>query len=96
MKLFMILVDEDRLSDVQQLLDRCELPGYSQIPTVLGKGETGRKLGTRAFPGSSTLFLAAVDLECATRLSQELRALRGVHGREEGLKVYQLDTTEVL
>lgn len=96
MKLYMIIVDGDHAADVQGLLDSCGLAGYSEIPTVLGKGATGRKLGTRAFPGSSTLFMAAVDAECASRLTEELGRLRDARGREGGLKVYAMDTVEVL
>ena len=96
MKLFIIIVDSDHREDVQALLDQCGLPGYTEIPTVLGKGETGRKLGNRAFPGSSTLFFAAVDDDCAARLPGELRRLRDERGREEGLKVYAMETEELL
>ncbi|HEX9730101.1 MAG TPA: hypothetical protein VGA37_16515 [Gemmatimonadales bacterium] len=96
MKLFLIIVDGDHAADVQRLLDECERTGYSEIPTVLGKGATGRKLGTRAFPGSSTLYFAAVDSDCAARLPEALRRLRDQGGRDEGLKVYALDTTEVV
>ena len=96
MKLLIIIVDTDHSSEVRRLLDECGLPGYTEIPSVLGKGETGRKFGNRVFPGSSTLFLAAVEHECATRLPEELRKHRDAKGREEGLKVYSLDTTEVL
>ena len=96
MKLFMILVDGDHARDVERLLESCDVPGYSQIPTVLGKGRTGRKLGTREFPGSSTMYMVAAPAECAGRLTTELSALRDAAGREEGLKAYALDTTELL
>ncbi len=96
MKLLLIVVNSDHAADVGALLERYGVPGYSEIPTILGKGATGRKLGTRAFPGTSTLFFAAVAPEHCTSLVDELRALRDERGPEEGLKVYSLDTKELL
>lgn len=96
MKLVMIFVDSHHAADVEALLEEAGLPGYSEFPTVLGKGQSGRKLGTRAFPGSSTLYLAAVQAERAEALVSELGQLRNARGPEEGLKVYAIDATEML
>jgi hypothetical protein len=96
MKLLLIVVNSDHAADVGALLEHHGVPGYSEIPTILGKGATGRKLGTRAFPGTSTLFFAAVAPEHCDALVRELRALRDARGPEEGLKVYSLDTKELL
>lgn len=96
MKLLLIFVDADHASAVEDLLDRLGVPGYSQIPTVLGKGDTGRKLGTRAFPGSSTLYFAAVAPEHAAALVEQVRDLQQACGPEGGLKMYELETTEVV
>ena len=96
MKLILIFVDADHAADVAGVLERHAITGYSEIPQVLGKGTTGSKLGTRAFPGSSTLYFAAVQPEAAEALVESLRSLRDARGPEEGLKVYTLDTTELL
>lgn len=96
MKLLMILVDADHAADVERLLEASQAPGYTELPNALGKGRTGRKLGTRAFPGSSTMYFVALpDGECHG-LCDELRRLRDTKGPEEGLKAYVFDTTEVL
>ena len=94
--LMIIFVDTSHAVDIERLLEDCEVPGYSEIPTVLGKGATGRKLGTRAFPGSSTVYLVAVDDTCREPLAERLRALRDERGPAEGLKVFALNTEEVL
>ena len=94
--LMVIFVDAAHTEDIERLLEECEVPGYSEIPTVLGKGATGRKLGTRAFPGSSSIYLAAVDDTCREPLVQRLENLREEHGEAEGLKVFALNTEEVL
>jgi len=96
MKLLLVFVDADHADDVERLLEQADVPGFSEFPNVLGKGKTGRKLGNRAFPGSSTLYFVALpDGECHG-LCTELRKLRDTKGPEEGLKAYILDTMEVM
>jgi hypothetical protein len=96
MRLLLIFVDSDHAEDVERILDDYGVQGYSQFPNVLGKGKTGRKLGTRAFPGSSSLFFVAIgDNDCET-LCSEFKSLQAAAGPEEGLKAYTLETMEVL
>jgi hypothetical protein len=96
MKLMLIFVDADRAADVERLLDASDVPGYSEFPGVLGKGATGRKFGSRAFPGSSTLYFVALREGTRAGLSERLEALRTERGPEEGLRVYVLEAMEVL
>ena len=96
MKILLILVDADRAADVERLLESSEVPGYSEFPGVLGRGATGKKLGSRAFPGSSTLYLVALKDGACGGLCDRLEAVRAVKGPEEGLRVYLLDAQEVL
>ena len=96
MRLLLIFVDSDHAEDVERILDEHGVQGYSQFPHVLGKGKTGRKLGTRAFPGSSTLYFVAIgDNDCET-LCAQFKSLQAHAGPEEGLKAYTLETMEVL
>jgi hypothetical protein len=96
MKLLMIVVDAEHAADVERLLEVSDVPGYTEIPNALGKGRSGRKLGTRAFPGSTAVyFIALAEGECLG-LCNELRSLRESKGPDEGLKAYVFDTMEVL
>ena len=96
MKLVMIVADTAYADQVEQLLDDCGVPGFSEIPNVLGKGSTGKKFGSRAFPGSSTMYLAALDEHCMAPLKEKLKALRDTHGPEGGIKAYTMNTEELL
>jgi hypothetical protein len=96
MKLVMILVDADRAPDVERILEHRGLPGYTEIPQVLGKGETGRKLGTRAFPGAETLYFTVIPAADVDALAGDLRNLRDARGPAEGLRVFTLDSEELL
>ncbi len=96
MKMVVMIVDSDHDEDIERLFEKCDIPGYSEIPNVLGKGTTGRKLGNRAFPGSSTLYFVALEDHCIEQLREELTALRDARGPKEGLKAFVLDTEELL
>jgi hypothetical protein len=96
MKLLMVLVDSNHQKHVEEILDRYDVPGYTKLSNALGKGESGRKLGSRAFPGSNTLFFTAVDGDICQTLCADLKALREKAGREEGLKAFVLEAENVL
>ncbi len=96
MKVLLIFVDADHADDVERLLEARAVRGYSAFPNVLGKGATGRKLGTRVFPGSSTLYFVALPEGDCAGLCDALTTLREQRGPEEGLKAYILDSMEVL
>lgn len=96
MKLLLILVDSNHQEDVEQILEQHGVPGYSELPNVFGKGETGRKLGSRAFPGSNTLYFTAIGDNTCETLCVALKELRDRAGKEEGLKAFMLDTMEVV
>jgi hypothetical protein len=96
MKLLMILVDSNHQEDVEKILEAHRVPGYTEVPNVLGKGESGRKLGSRAFPGSSNMYLTALDGGTCETLCADLKALDERAGPEEGLKAFILDAELVV
>jgi hypothetical protein len=95
-RMMVIFVDASHAQDVRGILEACDPLGYSEMQGVLGKGATGKKLGSRAFPGSSTLFVAAMTDACAADLARRLEALRDERGTEEGLKLYSLGAEELI
>jgi hypothetical protein len=56
----------------------------------------GRKLDSRAFPGSSTSFMAATSEEWAADFTARLQALRDGNGAEEGLTLYSVGAEELI
>jgi hypothetical protein len=95
-RMLIVFVDASHAEDVEKILNEYEVLGYSEIGGVLGKGATGRKLASRAFPGSSTCFMAAVTEPCARELTERLGALFGAKGVEEGLKLFSLNVDELI
>jgi len=73
MRMMMVLTPSDCLADVQKVLDGHEIQAYTEIPNVLGAGESGRKMGTRAFPGTTSMLLTIVSKEEGDRLLAAIR-----------------------
>jgi nitrogen regulatory protein PII len=96
MKLLMIVVDSNHKKDVEKILEDHEVPGYTELPNVLGKGQTGRKAGSRAFPGSSALYFTAVEGDTCETLCTDLKELNERAGKEEGLFAFALQAETVI
>jgi hypothetical protein len=76
MQMLMIVVEATHKEKVEAALSEHRVLGYTEIPTVYGVGRTGLRLGSRAFPETSSIIftvvekdkvdelLAAIDGEC--------------------------------
>lgn len=74
MKLLMLIVDGDRKEEVEVLLGRAGVTGFTEIPGVVGRGETGLKLGSGAFPKTSAVIFTFVDDAGLAEISRQVKA----------------------
>jgi hypothetical protein len=58
---------------ISSLLDSHHAGGYTEFRNAHGAGSTGRRDGSRAWPGDSTLFFSVVPAETSMELSDALR-----------------------
>jgi hypothetical protein len=77
MQMLMIVCQSDHVERLEAALSERHVLGYTEIPTVYGMGKTGPRLGSRAFPETSSIIftvieegkveelLAAIDASCA-------------------------------
>ncbi len=73
MKMLMLIysgLDPDRIST---LLDAHQDAGYTEFRNAHGVGGSGRREGSRAWPGASTLFVSVLPDALSTELVGELR-----------------------
>ena len=96
MRLLVVVVDRERVGDITSLLDAERVTGYSLLPTVLGHGETGTHLGTRAFPGENAMVLAMVEGEQAISLTAGLREVKRTFLSGQGLMALALDAVPLV
>jgi Nitrogen regulatory protein P-II len=96
MKLVVVVVDRERTGEITALFDGGGVTGYSLLPDVLGRGETGAHLGTRAFPGENAMVLALVPAEQAAGLTEQIRELKRSFRATQGLMAFTLDAVPLV
>lgn len=96
MRLIVAVVDRDRVEEITALFDVAGVTGYSLLPAVLGRGDTGAHLGTRAFPGENAMVLALVSPEQAHRLTVGLREAKRDFLSGQGLMAFALDAVPLV
>jgi hypothetical protein len=73
MKQLLIIYSGPNPQLVPELLERHDVGGYTELPPVHGAGRTGRRLGTRAWPGDASIVFSIVPDEQVERLTALLR-----------------------
>jgi hypothetical protein len=58
---------------ISSLLDSHHAGGYTEFRNAHGAGSTGKREGSRAWPGESTLFFSVVPAERSSELVNTLR-----------------------
>jgi uncharacterized protein YaaQ len=61
MQMLMIVVESTHKERVEAALTGNHVLGYTEIPTVYGMGRSGMRLGSRAFPESSSILFSVVE-----------------------------------
>jgi hypothetical protein len=74
MKLLLVIYSGADPRLVPALLDRHHAGGWTQLPPAHGVGSTGRREGTRAWPGDAALFFSVVPDERVEELLEALRS----------------------
>jgi len=88
MKLLTILCDQSRGQEMTNLLESHGVHGYTQIPMVHGSGITGKRMETRAWPGSGCLLFALIDNEKIAKLIPVLKKFKEQLLKSEGFMVF--------
>lgn len=73
MKLLMLIVDAARKEQLEVVLSRAGVAGYTEIPNAVGSGTTGPRLGSAAFPRTSAVVLTFVEDEKVPALAADLK-----------------------
>ena len=81
MKLLMALVDEGCKEELEVLLTRAGVSGFTEIPRAAGIGTSGPRLGSAAFPKTSAIVLTFVEDVDVARVAAAVRAGCPAEGR---------------
>lgn len=96
MKMMIIICPESRREDIRALLGRHEVHTFSEMKNVTGEGETGRRLGTRLWPGTSTLIFAVLDDEKTDEMLAALKTCARELYPGEGLRAFVLPVEQAI
>jgi hypothetical protein len=77
MLMLMAIVTSEARERVEAVLAEHRVSGYTEIPAVHGTGRTGLRLGSRAFPETSSILFTVVERAKADELIDALRAAAG-------------------
>jgi hypothetical protein len=92
MKLLLIIYSGAASRLVPELLESHNAGGYTRLLPAHGAGETGRREGTRAWPGSADVYFTVVPADRVDELTAVLRAEAGKLLEGERLHVAVLPT----
>lgn len=68
MKMLMIIVDESKKEELEVFLSHSGVEGYTEISRASGRGATGLRLGSRAFPKTSAVLFSILEEQAVERL----------------------------
>lgn len=94
MKLLMIVVDSECREELEVLFKRVGVAGYTEIPEIHGVGETGIRMGSGAFPATSSLFFTVIEAEKVHELKETMKSYCGAFERH--MKMVQWGVEEIL
>ncbi|MFN8535167.1 MAG: hypothetical protein U0556_16640 [Dehalococcoidia bacterium] len=84
-RLLMIVFPEAAEEEVRALLDRSGAPGWTEVRKLVGRGESGLRLGDRIWPGHNSAFLCAVPQHVADQIATSLRTYLAQHYTPRGV-----------
>ncbi|MHB1168284.1 MAG: hypothetical protein ACYC28_03280 [Longimicrobiales bacterium] len=94
MKLLLIVYSGSASRLVPELLEAQRVGGYTRLTPAHGAGETGRREGSRAWPGGADVYFSIVPADRVAELTGLLRAEAGRLEEGERLHVAVLPTEE--
>ena len=95
MKLLTLIYDSSIEASMSELLDALEIPGYTRIYDVFGRGGRGPKMNTPVFPGTNNMTLMALPEEDVPRVQRAIRRLQHSFRLKPGVTIYCQDVEEL-
>ena len=61
MKMVMMIIDDKKREELEVFLGRAGVTGYTELSGAAGKGASGLRLGSRAFPLTSSVVFSMLE-----------------------------------
>lgn len=90
-KLLMMIVEESKKEELEVLLNRAGVVGYTELAGAVGVGMTGPRLGSRAFPKTSAVIFTIIQAEAVAPLVEDIKAYCGECGERLRMLVWGVE-----
>lgn len=94
MKMIMIVCPEKRREDIRSLIDKLDVHAYTELDDVTGVGETGKRLGTHAWPEKSVIVFTVVPDEEKVAFINALKKCEKSLFPGEGMRAFVMPVEE--
>lgn len=91
MKLLMLIVEAEKREELEALLNRAGVVGFTEIPRAMGVGSTGTRMGSRAFPRTSAIIFTVIAAEALDQLVQDIKTYCGECGERLKMVVWGVE-----
>ncbi len=91
MKMLMLIVNDQRKEELEILLQKSGVLGYTEIPGARGAGITGPRMGSAAFPRTSAVLFTLVDEETLASVKSNIDAYCQDCGERLKMAVWSLE-----
>jgi hypothetical protein len=92
-RMMLIVVDAASRAAVEVLLRKAGAHGYTELGPAIGWGETGPRLGSGAFPGTSAVLFTVLDPDAETQVRIALAGFE--EGESRRVRAYSWTIEEV-
>ncbi len=75
MKMVMIITESQYKEELEVLLAQHGIHGFTEFPEVHGKGKSGLRMGSGAYPKTSTVILTVVPKDKIGALKNDIECL---------------------
>lgn len=76
--------------DINDILQRLNITGYTKILVAHGSGGTGRKLGTAIWPGANNVLLMVMPEKQIEPLVAAVRQLKNTFSKNPGISLFSV------
>ncbi|MCP4899042.1 MAG: hypothetical protein GY906_18890 [bacterium] len=91
MKILMIIVESECREELEVLLDRHNVDGYTEIPGAHGVGTSGIRMGSGAFPKTSSVFFTIIDEDQLAAIKADITNYCEACGKKMRMAVWGIE-----
>ena len=96
MKLIFLIYDTGVDEQIDDLITKLDISGYTKIFDAQGLGGAGKKIGNAVFPGLNNVLLINLSEEKLKILSEEIKKLKSTFRINPGISIFAVESVEMV